>query len=95
MSVFLYLIDIYVTISIVFLLFRFFLAPNDAFYHIVIPKSSSWTHFVMNYLGPESYQGVRLYENGELVGNDTFAGLRSTLTGNGRIVVGHFSTDQD
>ena len=49
----------------------------------------------MNYLGPESYQGVRLYENGEVVRNDTFAGLRSTPTGNGRIVVGRFSTDQD
>ena len=59
------------------------------------PKPSGWTHYVMNYIGPNEGEGSRLHLNGAEVGSDTTKAAASPSAGNGRIVVGRLYTNSD
>ena len=60
-------------------------------------RPTGWTHVLLNYIGPNNGQGIRIYYNGEQVASDT---RKSNLysehqPGNGRIVVGRYYTNKD
>ena len=60
------------------------------------PEPTGWTHFVLNYIGPNEGEGIRLYCNGEEVDSDEtkFAGF-PFHDGDGKIVVGRRRTESD
>ena len=47
--------------------------PNEfgGIFRVDINKPSGWTHVVLNYLGPNNTQGIRVYHDGVLVGNSS------------------------
>ena len=58
-------------------------------------KPSGWTHFVLNYIGPNNGEGIELFRDGAEAVNSTTrtppSGYRSTP--NGRLVVGRYTTN--
>ena len=50
---------------------------------------------MLNYLGPNDGQGIRIYYNGTEVKSETTKVLRSRSAGDGRIVVGRVYTKRD
>ena len=59
--------------------------------------SSEWTHIVLNYIGPNDGQGIRIYLDGVLTGSDDTKSLDRDPSppGEGRIVVGREFTHFD
>ena len=51
-------------------------------------RTPSWVHAVMNYVGPNEGQGIRIYNDGQLVGSDTTKTNEANLPSDGRIVIG-------
>ena len=64
-------------------------------YTILAALPSDWTHVVINYIGPENGQGIRIYYDGEQADSDTTRTADSKLPGDGRIVIGRYHTDWD
>ena len=56
-------------------------------------KFNEWVHGVLNFLGPNDGEGIRIYENGKHVGNDTIISQSSRNESNGRIVIGRSYTE--
>ena len=75
--------------------FRSRVSLSNGYFYIVhsYPEHTGWTHIVLNYIGPND--GIRMFINGTEVVSDTTKTVRSYSTGDGRIVVGRFSTNQD
>ena len=67
----------------------------DGRFKVNLPIQTGWTHIVLNYIGPNDGEGIRSYVNGQEVASETTKSRRSSLPGDGRIVVGRRSTDQD
>ena len=59
------------------------------------PKPSGWTHIVLNYLGPNNGQGIRIYHNGTEVASDTTKASHGFSAGDGRIAVGRYRTNRN
>ena len=58
-------------------------------------RPTGWTHVVLNYIGPNDGEGIRIYYNGEKVKSDTTKLAGSTSAGDGRIGVGKIHIDSD
>ena len=56
---------------------------------------TGWTHIVLNYIGPNEGEGTRVYYNAAEVASDTTKSEKTYPTGDGRIVVGRYYTDED
>ena len=56
---------------------------------------SDWTHIVLNYIGPQDGERIRVYYNGVQTGNDTTKDPFGFSPGHGRVVIGRFPTDFD
>ena len=54
-----------------------------------------WTHIVLNYIGPNDGQGIRIYNDATEKANDTSKYEKIYSPGDGRIVVGRYETDKD
>ena len=52
-----------------------------------------WTHIVLNYIGPNDGQGIRVYYDGVQVDSATTTEATPHSTADGRIVVGRWYTD--
>ena len=59
------------------------------------PKVSGWTHFVLNYIGPNNGEGIELFKDGAEAKNSTARTPLNRSTPNGRIVVGRYYTNGD
>ena len=60
------------------------------------PLPSGWTHVVLNYIGPEDGQGIRLFYNGtEVANDDTYRCCTQQEAADGRILVGKYLLDGD
>ena len=51
--------------------FRFQVFLPDGHFFKSNSRPLDWTHFVLNYLGPNEGQGIRIFYNGAEVGTDT------------------------
>ena len=54
-----------------------------------------WIHVVLNYIGPEDGQGMRIFYDGILTGNITDKGLSTHLAGEGKLFIGRYFVDWD
>ena len=81
-----------------YLLFRFLVRLIDKNFLLLFSalQRSVWTHIVMNYIGPDDDEGIRVYQKGvEMKPFDTQTSPSSNPVGAGRIVVGRSKTDTD
>ena len=53
-----------------------------------ITKPSGWIHVVLNFIGPNEGEGIRIYHDGVQAGSKTTIGGKSKNNGNRRIVIG-------
>ena len=71
------------------ILFRQSVIVSDGFFAAVHSAPTSWTHIVMNYVGPNDGEGVRMFLNGMEVTSDTTKTSASLhASGDGRITLG-------
>ena len=73
--------------------FQIFL-PDRHFVATSSPRTG-WTHFVLNYLGPNDGEGIMIFNDGVNVTSDTTKGGALLSAGDGRIVVGRTYTNRD
>ena len=74
--------------------FSFFFSSSDTYFYADIPISSNtWTHIVVNYIGPTNGEGIRIYSDGVHSGIDNTTTAESCSPGNGRVVLGRVFTD--
>ena len=67
---------------------------NGEFYaHVPIPIG--WTHIVLNYIGSNDGEGIRISYDGQEVANGTTMDEGSYPAGGSRIVVGRSFIDED
>ena len=58
--------------------------------------TNAWTHVILNYIGPNNGQGIKIYLNGWLaVTQTTHPGMTSFRDGDGGIVVGRLLKNKD
>ena len=67
--------------------------PEGRFHPLTMPLLSGWTHVVMNYIGPEEAQGIRIYQDGVKTGSDVTREPGTWPPGDGRVVVGRPFSD--
>ena len=74
-----------------------FLFPNytrysvyvpDGYFTFIEPQTSNWVHAVMNFIGSNEGQGIRIYNDDKLIGNDTTKSNGSFAPSNGGIQLG-------
>ena len=58
-------------------------------------KPNGWFHLVVNFIGQDNGQGVRIYYDGELKATDTSKYGSAYNPGDGRIVIGRYSTNSN
>ena len=75
--------------------FRFLLYLPDRQFYKYSSRPTRWTHVVLNYIGPNNGQGIRIYYDGTEVASDSTTSGDSKLAGDGRIVVGRAYTNLD
>ena len=72
---------------------RFRITILDGVFTDIVAAPTGWTHIVLNYLGPDNEQGIRIYYNGTQVGSDSTRSAATYMPGDGRVVVGRFYVD--
>ena len=60
---------------------------------VSVGRSNEWVHGVLNFLGPNDEEGIRIYKNGKHVGNHTIITQSSSTESNGRIAIGRAFTE--
>ena len=76
-------------------IFRFVIHLLDRWFRTDVAPPAVWTHVVLNYLGPEEGEGIRVYYNGVQTGSDDTERLSTFQAGVGRVAVGRLYTDTD
>ena len=56
-------------------------------------KPDGWFHLIVNFIGQDDGQGVRIYYDGELKATDTSKHAAIHNPGDGRIVIGRYYTN--
>ena len=56
---------------------------------------ADWTHVVLNYLGPEAGEGIRVYYDGVQTGSDDTERPVTFPSGLGGVALGRLYTDKD
>ena len=64
----------------------------DGHFEFLEPTTSGLVHAVLNFIGPNEGQGIRIYNDGKLIGNDTTKYNGSFAQSNGRIQIGRLDT---
>ena len=82
--------------TLLLLCFRFDLFLLDGWFHYESHRRPfQWTHIVLNYIGPNNSEGIRIFYDGVEVASDTTNITTTHSAGDGRIVVGRGYTDND
>ena len=68
--------------------FRYSVYLPDGHFEFRGERRSGWVHAVMNYVGPNEGQGIRIYNDGELIGSDTTKSGEANSPSDGRILIG-------
>ena len=72
----------------VFFSFRVDISAPKGTFTVLSPPSSGWTYIVLNYIGPNNGQGIRIYNDGIQTGSDDTKSGGAHPPGEGRILVG-------
>ena len=68
--------------------FRAEVGIQNGYFITKVNSRSGWTHVVLNYIGPSSGQGIRLFMDRQEVASVTTRMSRSSGAADGRVVVG-------
>ena len=68
---------------------------TDGEFSVAIDKISGWFHLLLNYIGPNNGQGIRIYYDGVEVGSADTKKRKTSTGGNGRIAIGRLYYDLD
>ena len=60
----------------------------ENFGFVVAITTGSWVHAVMNFIGPDEGQGIRIYNDGRIIGNNTTKLDLTNSPSDGKIVIG-------
>ena len=71
---------------------RFRVNLQDGHFTAFPNKPTGWTQVVLNYIGPNNGQGLRVFYNGTQVATDNTKSTALFTSGDGRIVVGRYYT---
>ena len=85
----------YITFILLILSFRLQVYLPDGLFLTYIDEPSGWTHIVLNYIGNNEDEGIRIYYDGTEVASGRSKSWDSRSAGDGRIVVGRKYTDID
>ena len=69
-------------------IFRFVIHLLDRWFYTDAAPPADWTHVVLNYLGPEAGEGIRVYYDGVTTGSDDTERLVTFPGGFGRVALG-------
>ena len=69
---------------------RFIVYVSNGHFLTDVPSTSGWTHIVLNYIGHEDGQGIRIYTDGVQVGTETARSSGSDDAGDGRVAIGRW-----
>ena len=58
-------------------------------------RPSGWTHVVLNYIGPNDEEGIKIYYNGIQTAYDKIKEVDTYEPGNGQVVLGRQFIDKD
>ena len=72
----------------IFNYFRYSVYLPDGNFGFVQEPVSGWVHAVLNFIGPNEGQGIRIYNDGRLIGTDTTKFNASFTQSDGRIQIG-------
>ena len=75
--------------------FRFDVRLLDGFFYALLFEPTGWIHVVLNYIGPNDGQGIRVYYDGTEVASSMTKVAASHSAGDSRIVVGRAYTDKE
>ena len=75
-------------LSTIFGCFRVEVAVQNGYFTTHVNTTSGWTHVVLNYIGPNNGQGIRMFVDGQEVATGTTRVSRVSSGGDGRVVVG-------
>ena len=75
--------------------YRFYVHLQDGVFQTFPTKPLGWTHVVLNYIGPNDGEEIRIYYDGKEVASDITKQEGPFSSGVGRIVVGRLHTDED
>ena len=64
-------------------------------FQAIVPRPLGWFHTVLNYIGPENGQGVRIYHDGVHIGDESTIVVAAKNNGDGRIVMGRFFAERE
>ena len=73
--------------------FSFQVRLLDGLFQDAVRHLSGWTYYVLNYVGPYDGQGIQIYQNGIKAVIDTTKTSYTATSGNGRVVMGKYYTD--
>ena len=63
----------------------------DGSFEIGLNQPSGWTHVVLNYIGPNTGEGIRIYHDGVRTGSIISKDARTFITsGDGWVLVGRY-----
>ena len=68
---------------------------QDGLFKVASSNQQGWTHIVLNYIGPNEFEGIRMFINGQEVEGTATKSGEPNSPGDGRIVVGRSYTDHD
>ena len=61
---------------------------TTAFWTDVPELNDQWMHLVLNYIGPNSGEGIEAFKDGTFISSDQSAAPTTRAVGDGRVVVG-------
>ena len=67
----------------------------DGSFQTTESQPPGWTHVVLNYIGPNDTQGIRIYHDGVQTGSSDIKVAGTYSPGDGRVVVGRNGYNQD
>ena len=73
--------------------FRISIDTPDGWFFVHHSRPAGWFHVVVNYIGPNNGDGVRIFYDGVEVASETTRDPSSLPGGDGRIVVGRVYSD--
>ena len=59
------------------------------------PRPSGWFKIVVNFIGPDNGEGIRIYIDGDQIGSDPKIYKHSVPEGDGRVVIGRVYTSTE
>ena len=66
---------------------RYRVSLLDGYFLVIEARTHGWVHAVLNYIGPNEDQGIKIYHNGEHIANGTKTFQQRSRV-NGRIIIG-------